>query len=73
MFQAFSTRAYILLMLILPMQQEHCKIVSQAIPIPFCSTNLFQYQDVEEGSGDLRPHCVNLYGNSLEPTKLQST
>ena len=48
-------------------------IVSQAIPIPFCSTNLFQYQDAEEGSGDLRPHCVNLYGNSLEPMKLQST
>jgi len=25
-----------------------------AIPIPFCSTNLFQYQDMEEGSGDFK-------------------
>ena len=28
----------------------------QAIPIPFSSTNRFQYWDVEEMSGDLRPH-----------------
>jgi len=38
-------------------------VVLQAIPIPFCSTNCFQYRDAEEGSGDLRPHYVNLYGN----------
>ena len=44
-----------------------------AIPIPFCSTNLFLSQDVEERSGDLRPQCMNLYGNSLEPRKLQNT
>jgi len=38
----------VLLMLLLPMQQEHCILyVSQAIPISFCSTNLFQYQDAE--------------------------
>jgi len=48
-------------------------VVSQAIPIPFSSTNCFQYWDVEEGSGDLIPHYVNLYGNLLESMKLQST
>ena len=47
-------------------------IVSQAIPISFSSTNCFQYWDVEEGSGDLRPHYVNLHGNLLESMKLQS-
>ena len=47
-------------------------VVSQAIPIPFSSTNRFQYWDVEEGSGDLRPHYMNLYGNLLESMKLQS-
>ena len=30
-------------------------VVLQAIPIPFSSTNRFQYWDVEGGSGDLRP------------------
>jgi len=30
-------------------------VVSQAIHIPFSSNNRFQYWDVEEGSGDLRP------------------
>ena len=48
-------------------------VVLQAIPIPFSSTNRFQYWDVEGGSGDLRPHYVNLYGNLLESMKLQST
>ena len=28
-------------------------LVSQASPIPFCSTDCFQYHHVEEGSGDL--------------------
>ena len=45
----------VFLMLLLP-NKSTVNIVSQAIPIPFCSTNLFQYQDAEEGSGNLRPH-----------------
>ena len=34
-------------------------LVLQAIPIPFHSTDRFQYQDVKEGSGDLGPLHVN--------------
>ena len=40
-------------------------LVSQAIPIPFRSTDRFQYRHVEEGSGDLHvgPLYVDLYGS----------
>ena len=40
-------------------------VVLQAIPIPFSSTNRFQYWDVEGGSGDLRPHYASLYGSEF--------
>ena len=38
-------------------------LVSQASPIPFHSTDCFQYQHAEEGSGDLGPLYMDLYGN----------
>ena len=38
-------------------------LVSQASPIPFRSADRFQYRHAEEGSGDLGPLFVDLYGN----------
>ena len=38
-------------------------LVSQASPILFRSTDRFQYRHAEEGSGDLGPLFVDLYGN----------
>ena len=38
-------------------------VVSQASPIPFRSADRFQYRHAEEGSGDLGPLFVDLYGN----------
>ena len=38
-------------------------LVSRASPILFRSTDCFQYRHVEEGSGDLGPLFVDLYGN----------
>jgi len=37
-------------------------LVLRAIPIPFHSTDCFQDRHVEEGSGDLGPLYMNLYG-----------
>ena len=50
-----------LTLLLLPQSQLDCLVVSRAIPIPFCSTNHFQYQHEEEGSGDLGSLYVNLW------------
>ena len=44
-------------------QNASSDVVSQASPIPFRSADRFQYRHAEEGSGDLEPLFVDLYGN----------
>jgi len=45
----------------LPNPQDSSSLASQ--PHPFRSGDCFQYQHAEEGSGDLGPLYVHLYGN----------
>ena len=47
-------------------EQQRESVVSQARPLPFHSTDFFQYWHVEKGSGGLEPLYMNAWNAIIE-------